>query len=225
MSNNNLSGGQNNNSYQHLSELLDDCVTTDAAEELLNSQEQHAAWYRYNLVSSVIRKEESAYSSFEFTQSISDKIAQEPAIIARAKTPANENSVRSSGKLAFLRRTGGGLAIAASVAYAMVFSVDMMQSESGQLESQLANETVQKTVQEASQVSVAATNDADDAREQADLDYLQAIINGMDRHQVNEQLVDGEAVFSWKVRANELDELQQQVSNMKKPLKVIDEKR
>ncbi|MGX5202549.1 RseA family anti-sigma factor [Aliikangiella sp. IMCC44632] len=218
-------------SNEHISELLDDCVSAESIEKLLNSTQDQESWYRYNLVRSAINNETTRYSSIEFTQSISAIIQDEPAIIAVPKVADGEApkiEIHKKSNVTFLKRFGGGLAVAATVAYATVFSVQMMTpsipAEDVALQS-VDNNSASVSQNNVTQLALTteqpSANLLNVAREQADLDYLQAIIDNVNRNnmQANEEYVGGEAVFSWKVKANQLDELQKQVSDMKKPLK------
>ena len=97
---------------QYLSDLMDEECSDEAIEQLLESDELQAkAWYRYNAVRSVLNKEHSAYSSFEFTHSISNKIAEEPSFsgLTELNAPSNVVSLFPAWKKAV-----GGLAIASS---------------------------------------------------------------------------------------------------------------
>ena len=199
-------------SNQNINELLDDCASPEAIDELLASKSQQAAWYRYHAVRSTLKNEHSAYSSLSFTQAIAAKIADEPAILA---SPRKAQSTGSATILQFWKRAGGSLAIAASVAYAMVFSVQMMNSNPHGLSgSGLDTATVQ------TMPVIPAT--AAETEEQARLDALQDLLDSMSKSRLNayEQQVGGEWVISKEVKLDQLQELERQVDKMKMPSEV-----
>lgn len=206
---------------QFISELLDGDCASESVDKLLADEAHCETWYRYNQISAILRKEDSAYCSFEFTQSISSKIADEPAIIA---TPSSikESKRQSNGNVVnFVKRTGGGLAIAASVAYAMIFSVELLNTQDEGFTSPAPTVATQTTpALEFSDTIISAA----EAEEQAKLDEIQAILRQMrktDRN-VYEQQVGGEWIVSTVVRSNQIEEIQNQVKNMKKPSEVED---
>jgi|GEM_PF-3330137 len=203
--------------HLRLSDLLDDCCATEEVDQLLASEKQQKAWYRYNLVSAVLKKENSAYSSFEFTQAISTQLEQEPAIISRPQR--EKNAVGGATVTQLWKRVGGGMAIAASVAYAMVFSVQMMNSdrqnafEPGIVSSPL--ESVSPVLESQPTLLTAA-----DLEEQAKLDEIEHILNTMGKRNPNvyEQQVGGEGVMFQLVGTEDdpLVELQKQIDSLDK---------
>ncbi|WP_444997663.1 sigma-E factor negative regulatory protein [Aliikangiella sp. IMCC44359] len=198
------------NDDQNLSDLLDGYGdVSESIEQLIDSEEQRQAWYRYNMVSSVLQKENSAFSSYEFSKAISAKIAEEPAIIAR---PKKQRKIASA-----LWKKTGGLAVAASVAYAMVFSVDMMSPQQSGMGGD--NTTAENQSNSAQDEDIVAISESD-AAEQANLDRIQAILDRMKKNSLNvsEHLVGGEKIVS--IKLNKVDELEKQVRDMKKPSEI-----
>jgi len=116
---------------QSLSDLLDDQCSSVDLDSLLNDEKSVEGWYRYHSVSAILKDEYSAHSHVDFCREISSKIADEPAIIAVPKVKPNientHNNVVNSDNVVQLRRAGGGLAIAASAAFATFFSVQTLQ--------------------------------------------------------------------------------------------------
>ncbi|TQV72824.1 hypothetical protein FLL45_15260 [Aliikangiella marina] len=223
MSNNIKNNSLSQCEAQFISELLDGDCDAGSVDKLLGDDKHCETWYRYNQISAILRKEDSVFCSYQFTQAISEKIAEEPAIVAAA----NNAAVKSSSKLfsgnvvSFVKRTGGGLAIAASVAYAMVFSVELMNTQ----DEGFASPVQTVASQSAPSIEIANTIiSAAELEEQAKLDEIQAILRQMrqtDRN-VYEQQVGGEWIVSTVVRSNQIEEIQQQVQNMKKPSEVED---
>ena len=114
------------NKKQSLSDLLDDQCSSVDLDSLLSDDKSVEGWYRYHSVSAIIKDEYSAHSHVDFCKNISAKIADEPAIIASPRTEISHTS-DSSNNVVQLRRSGGGLAIAASAAFATFFSVQTLQ--------------------------------------------------------------------------------------------------
>lgn len=191
-----------------LSDLLDDCGQSAELDKLLADSEQMESWYRYNLVRSVLKNENSAYSSFQFTQAVSAKIAGEPAILSRPASSKSNNPP-------ILRRFAGGFAIAASVAFAMVFSVQMMPSGSMQAGVETATTTLNPSVESLIKQT------PQDLAEQHKLDEIQLILDRMSqqRQDVNQQLVGGPVmVKSFIVKTKpEAIPLEARIRAMKKP--------
>lgn len=230
MSNNNYLGVN-----EHLSDLLDDCVNEGAIEQILTDSEQGETWYRYQAVRSVLNKEYSALSSLDFTHTISALIAKEPAIIARPGNSALEkdniklgNKTKpgktATGRLfvnaSVWKRSYSGIAIAASVAFVMVFSVQMVNFSNDSLNGETVAGFQESQDQEAVQISVSQSGDA----EQAKLDEIQRIIDQRSRLNLsaNEQLVGGQfMVQSFVVKTKDsLSAFEEEVRNMKKPSEI-----
>ncbi|TQV84991.1 sigma-E factor negative regulatory protein [Aliikangiella coralliicola] len=218
------------NKNQHLSDLMDDKPSNLAIDELLGDDEKAETWFRYQTVRSVLNDEHSAFSSYEFTQAISAKIADEPAIIARPDVSKNttnyDDVLPQPAATAHVisrswRRAGGGLAIAASVAFAMVFSVQVNNNSSSSSAPGLANTQSESSTAAENNIAHATVSPSDDA-EQAKLDAIQRILEGVNRPDVNEQLVSGEVmVQSYIVKTNDpVSQFVQEVRSMKKPSEV-----
>jgi len=112
---------------EFLSDLVDDQCSSNDLDSLLNDKNNIARWHRYSAVSEILKGEYSANASTEFCAEISAKIAEEPAIIAvpRPVDVKVESEVRSA--TAEVKKFSGGLAIAASFAFATFFSVQTLQ--------------------------------------------------------------------------------------------------
>jgi len=200
------------NNLQSLSELMDDYVSDEAIEQLLANEEQAESWYRYQVVRSVLNQDYSAHCSYQFTQAISKQIAMEPAIIAAPKK-ASVSFISRAWK-----KSGGGLAIAASVAFAMVFSVQMMDSgNNADFNNSIQTATNDSTFKQLSQKLLTPKDDD----EQAELDEIQRVLDSMNRSgfQVNEQLVGGPVmVKSFVVKTNnKFSDFESEIRRMKKP--------
>lgn len=194
-----IDSNQDSSRGQHLSDLLDNCATSEAIGQVLSDEQDCETWYRYNLVSSVLKREESAFSDYEFTQSIAVQVANEPAIISRPK--------QVSPVIQFWKRAGGGFAVAASVAFAMVFSVQMLDTSSDLGGDIVTNSPLPTTsVSDDAFVSKPAVISAAEAEEQARLDEIQTILNSMGSNpNVYEQKVGGEVIYSTVIKTNQED--------------------
>jgi negative regulator of sigma E activity len=195
-------------SAEQLSDLMDDRGDQQTLDQLLASNEQQAkTWYRYNLVSAVLNKQDSVHSSFEFSQMISDKIAKEPVL----------TSQKSAEVISFWKKATGGFAIAASVAFAMVFSVQMMNQAPQSLS---GNNTIAEQ-NNALPSESGQTNVLMSSAEQTQLDDLQRTLDQINRNNfsLNEQLVGGEVmVQSFVVKTNaETTPFEDRIRLMKKP--------
>jgi len=116
---------QSDNSKQTneiLSSLLDNEADAKTLAEALESDECTATWHRYQVVRSILSKEHSALCDFAFTQRVAAHIET---------LPAHQGKPEKSAKIIEFkrrwRRSAGGLAVAASIAAAMVFSIQTSQ--------------------------------------------------------------------------------------------------
>ncbi len=201
--------------HQHLSDLMDDQVTEQtidkAVDKLLADESQSEVWFRYNLVSSVLKEEQSAFASFNFTQAVSAQIAKESS---HKVTPTQTAQI-----IPFWKKTGSGFAIAASVAFAMVFSVQMMNTSSEQ-----SNAGAGIVVNQPTKVSplIISSSEFDEGQnEQAQLNDIQRYLNQINQRSlnVNEQLVGGEVmVKSFIVKTKDpVTPFEEKIREMKKP--------
>ena len=185
---------------QFISDLLDDCAAAEVVDEILSNEQDCETWYRYNLVSSVLKEEQSAYCHYEFTRSIAAQIADEPAIIARPKKPSNV--------IQFWKRAGGGFAVAASVAFAMVFSVQMLDTGKAPSSDFANSDSLQPStsINDSAVANNSSIISAAEAEEQARLDEIQTILNSMGNNpNVYEQKVGGEVIYSTVIKSNPTD--------------------
>jgi len=104
--------------------LLDEQCSEAELDNLLAENDISESWYRYHTVSALLKGEHSANADFDFCSQVSDKIANEPAIIAAPKRAAKVIHIAERPEV---RRIGGGFAIAASVAIATFFSFQTLQ--------------------------------------------------------------------------------------------------
>jgi len=109
-----------------LSDLLDEQCSSSDLDNLLSEKDVSESLYRYSAVSAIIKGEYSAHASINFCKDISAKIADEPAILSATRPP----QTRNRHAIAEIRKFGSGLAIAASVAFATFFSVQLLQVSS-----------------------------------------------------------------------------------------------
>jgi negative regulator of sigma E activity len=124
-----------------LSDLLDEKCRSNQIDDLLDTDQINQSWYRYHSVSALIKGQHSANASFDFCNEISQKIAQEPAIIAAPKatssTPVNADIYSLSTDF---KKFTSGFAVAATVAAVTFFSLQTTQVvEPEQLGSQVAS--------------------------------------------------------------------------------------
>ncbi len=103
-----------------LSDLIDEQCSSDDLEILFKEPEMKAHYYRYQTVSTVLKGEYSANASIDFCQSIHDKIADEPAILAAPRPSTTKRYFKAA-------KFSSGFAIAASVAVATFFSIQTLQ--------------------------------------------------------------------------------------------------
>jgi len=115
---------------QLLSDLLDDRCSSDDFDVLLEHTDTANDWYRYHTASSILRQENSIQAAQSFCQQVSAKIADEPTVIGSPKIYSEAKDAQSVVRLnnvSPIRRFSGGLAIAASAAFATFFSVQTLQ--------------------------------------------------------------------------------------------------
>ncbi|WP_196140870.1 sigma-E factor negative regulatory protein [Aliikangiella sp. G2MR2-5] len=225
---------------QYLSDLMDDQVSEEAIDSLISDQEQAKSWFRYHAVRAVLTKQNSAYSSYEFTQSLSAKLAAEPSYsldqqsekgnvvdfeLAEKEPVGGTNVIQISS----WRRFGGGFAVAASIAFAMVFSVQLMDSG---VDENLSGQATFATEDGTNKTSVSSPLDFElspaDSAEQAKLDDIQKMLDQMSRRnfKVNEQLVGADDVLvgSYIIETKEpVSRFQQELRNMKKPSEMTED--
>ncbi|MCW8879547.1 MAG: RseA family anti-sigma factor [Kangiellaceae bacterium] len=210
-------------SNQDLSDLMDGMVSDEAFESILADEKQGEAWFRYHTARAVMQGEGSAFSSFDFTRSVAEKLAMEAehAVASDEVIDAQpkEAEVIELGRWQPWRKLGGGLAVAASVAFAMVFSVQMM-NKAPSVELQPGT-TIASGVE--GQILPEVELTTDDKLQQRQLDDIQQILNrSRNNFRVNEQFVSGNEAFvqSFIVETKEKDdvsEFQREIRNMKKP--------
>lgn len=110
--------------HENLSAIVDGELQDDKLlSELKNDAELSAKWQRYHLIRHGLRKEMPLQADFDISARVAEALEQEPAILAPKRTWRDLPVVASVIPMA---RQGGQLAIAASVAVAMVIGVQQM---------------------------------------------------------------------------------------------------
>ena len=201
MDQNQINAGKANRN--HLSDLMDDYISDEAIEALLSDDEQAETWFRYQTVSAVLKNEHSAFADYAFTQSISAKIAEESAF--PQESSSHSNVIQLESRLSW-RRFTGGLAVAASVAFAMVFSIQFAE---GPIDSNnLDQPGFVVDAPESMDAPVYELTPADTA-EQKKLEEIQQYLDRARRTSfgVNEQYVSGDVRFkSYIVQVKDSEE-------------------
>lgn len=205
----------NDNSFsdrQHLSDLLDGHNSNNATSLLLADSKNARRWYRYQMVQDVIRQQFSAHSSYQFTRSVSAKIAVS-AEAAEQISADNINNHSDSNKIIVFprkKRFFGGLAVAASVALVTVLSVQMPVEQ--------ANHPAANIVETDGKI-----DNQKGAKQQQQLDRIQQVLDnlGRDQFQVNEKLVGQEvAVQSFIVKQKAAKQSEKQGNSIKQQNRV-----
>lgn len=114
-----------------LSAFVDGEVQDDKmVSSLVNDAEMAGKWQRYHLIRQGLRKELPTHANFDISALVASALESEPAILAPKKTwrdiPVLSNVIP-------LVRSSGQLAIAASVAVAMVIGVQKLNQEEQQI--------------------------------------------------------------------------------------------
>lgn len=123
---------RNNNDRRNemLSALVDDEASELELRRLLKDVGEDASvrttWARYQMIGSVMRGETAALSTVDLSSSIMAALDDEPAHVASNRVGAS----KSSDKVGFWGNLGR-FAVAASVAGAVVFSVQQLQTGTG----------------------------------------------------------------------------------------------
>lgn len=117
--------------HEKLSAFVDGEIQDDnMVKSVLNDTDMAAKWQRYHLIRQGLRKELPQNTSFDISARVAEALAAEPAIVAPKRSwrdlPVVSNVVP-------LIRSGGQLAIAASVAVAMVIGVQQLNHEEQQI--------------------------------------------------------------------------------------------
>lgn len=109
---------------ENLSAVVDGELKDDSLlSEVLNDKSLADKWQRYHLIRQGLRKEMPLDANFDISQQVAMALEEEPAILAPQRSWRNIPLVASVIPLA---RQGGQLAIAASVAVAMVLGVQQL---------------------------------------------------------------------------------------------------
>ncbi|PCI73111.1 MAG: hypothetical protein COB38_01620 [Gammaproteobacteria bacterium] len=116
------------------SDLLDEQIASEELSELLKEDGVNESFYRYNLVSKILREEVNAPVSMGFINAVSKKIDAEPTIFAPSSDSSSTDrlSINKSNNnviplFSKIKKLTGGMAIAASVAVATFISVQSVQ--------------------------------------------------------------------------------------------------
>ncbi|MCV2883249.1 RseA family anti-sigma factor [Aestuariibacter sp. AA17] len=110
--------------HENLSAFVDGESQDSSLISALNDNESlNAKWQRYHLIRHSLRKEMPEFADFDISEQVANAIESEPAILAPKKTWRDVPVVASV--VPFIKQ-GGQLAIAASVAAAVVIGVQQM---------------------------------------------------------------------------------------------------
>ncbi len=143
-----------------VSDLLDEQIASGELSELLKEDGVNESFYRYNLVSKILREEANAPVSMDFINTVSQKIDAEPTIFAPSSDRHSENglsedsqSIKNSTNnviplFSKIKKITGGMAIAASVAVATFISVQSVQvADDGVFNSDIATQQSSPIIQ------------------------------------------------------------------------------
>jgi sigma-E factor negative regulatory protein RseA len=107
--------------YENLSALVDgELQDNDMIKSIGDDQELSLKWQRYHLIRHGLRKELPTHADFDISAQVAKALADEPAILAPKRSWRDLPVVATVVPFA---KQGGQLAIAASVAVAMVIGV------------------------------------------------------------------------------------------------------
>lgn len=177
-------------SEELVSGLLDEQITSEELSELLSDDRVNESFYRYNLVSKVLREELIAPVSMDFVNSVSQKLDSEPTILAPStktqhlQTSSNTSTNNVVPLFSKIKKLTGGMAIAASVAVATFVSVQSVQiaDHEGVFNSELATQqSAQQSIKQTASLAVDANNAAEsiepanewlDTAEQKELEFF-----------------------------------------------------
>jgi len=167
-------------SNEFLSNLLDDRCSCDELDQLLDDKNSSNNWYRYSLVSAILKNESSVALDSDFCQSVSAKIALEPAIIATqaSRSAKSDNALEQTTSNIFaFGRYASGMAIAASVAFATFFSINQLQSSDLNHLDQgaVATSDVSNSVQNTDSVAFQQSKNLPNTLEQSELEVFNAL--------------------------------------------------
>ena len=145
-----------NQENEKLSALTDEFDASDPLQAeldgMLKDVNQRYTMRRYQMIGDVMRNELPDRIQLDFTAEVMAKIQQEPALNVSA--PLTTKSARkSSGFWSGLFKPAAGLAIAASVAFVAITSVQLQQPSTGASPDQLANVSVSQSAQKVEQLA------------------------------------------------------------------------
>ena len=136
-----------------VSDLLDEQIAPEELSKLLKEDGVNECFYRYNLVSKILREEANAPVSMDFINAVSQKVDAEPTVLAPSsdsrsadgiatEIPSINNSTNNVIPLfSKIKKLTGGMAIAASVAVATFISVQSVQvADDAVFNSDIANQ-------------------------------------------------------------------------------------
>ncbi len=117
--------------HENLSAFVDGETQDDAIVNALKTDETLSLkWQRYHLIRHGLRKELPEFADFDISARVAEALQDEPAILAPKRTWQDLPVVASVIPMV---RSGGQLAIAASVAVAMVLGVQKLNQEDQQI--------------------------------------------------------------------------------------------
>ncbi|PHS20181.1 MAG: hypothetical protein COA86_02515 [Kangiella sp.] len=137
-----------------ISDLLDEQIASEELSELLKEDGVNESFYRYNLVSKILRKEANAPVSMDFINAVSQKIDGEPTVFAPSADSRSTDSQSLNDStnnviplFSKIKKLTGGMAIAASVAIATFISVQSVQvANDGVFKSDIANQQSEEQI-------------------------------------------------------------------------------
>lgn len=113
--------------HENLSAFVDgESQDDNIVSHLSNDSDLAAKWQRYHLIRQTLRKEMPQSADFDISAAVADALQSEPAILAPKRTWRDLPVI---GNVIPLVRSSGQLAIAASVAVAVVIGVQQMNQQ------------------------------------------------------------------------------------------------
>ncbi|WP_218352674.1 sigma-E factor negative regulatory protein [Alteromonas lipotrueiana] len=110
---------------EKLSAFMDgELDSSEILSEIKQDAELQAKWHRYHVIRSGLRKEATVAPTFDITAQVAAALADEPVVIAPKQSMWKRWS--GSGKVTPFAKHTGQLAVAASVALAVILGVQQM---------------------------------------------------------------------------------------------------
>lgn len=120
------------NDKELLSSLVDnEDIDASLLDQLAQDEALSSSWQSYHLIGDVMRGETPAQINLDLTDAISAAIVDEPALVMPAKESANDPSFYQKFVQPWLK-SGGQLAIAASVTFMVITGVQQFGANEAQ---------------------------------------------------------------------------------------------